>query len=69
MLENISSYFTKPNVLDIKLGTILYDDSASQEKKERMIKAAEATTSLETGIRMTGFEVHAFGSLVLNFSC
>jgi 1D-myo-inositol-tetrakisphosphate 5-kinase/inositol-polyphosphate multikinase len=43
--------------LDIKLGTVLYDEHASQEKKERMIKSAKETTSFETGIRVTGFQV------------
>jgi len=56
-LENISYPFKKPNVLDIKLGTVLYEDTASEEKKQRMIQAAKATTSLETGVRITGFQV------------
>jgi inositol-polyphosphate multikinase len=57
VLENISYPFKKPNILDIKLGTILYEDAASEEKKQRMIKTAKETTSLETGVRITGFEV------------
>ncbi|KAF8671253.1 Inositol polyphosphate kinase [Rhizoctonia solani] len=48
----------KPNILDIKLGTVLYDDSASEEKKLRMEKAAKDTTSFETGVRLTGFSVY-----------
>jgi inositol-polyphosphate multikinase len=47
----------KPNILDIKLGTRLYDDEASEEKRARMIKKAEETTSFETGVRLTGFQV------------
>lgn len=58
VLENLSHPFLKPNVLDIKLGTVLYDESASPEKVERMLKAAEATTSLKTGVRLTGFQVY-----------
>ena len=50
VLENLSSSFSKPNVVDIKLGTILYEDDALPEKRERMIKVAKATTSHETGI-------------------
>lgn len=57
VLENLSHKFSKPNVLDIKLGTILYDESASNEKRARMEKTARETTSLETGIRLTGFSV------------
>jgi hypothetical protein len=57
VLENISYAFRKPNILDIKLGTVFYEDTDSEEKKQRRIKAAEETTSLETGIRIIGFEV------------
>nr|VWP01441.1 NAD-dependent protein deacylase (EC (Regulatory protein SIR2 homolog) [Ganoderma boninense] len=44
-----------PNILDVKLGTVLYGDDASPEKRERMEKAARDTTSFETGVRLTGF--------------
>ena len=57
MLENLSYGFVKPNILDIKLGTVLYDESASEEKRARMEKTARETTSLETGLRITGFQV------------
>lgn len=57
VLENLSHTFSKPNILDIKLGTVLYDESASEEKRARMLKTARETTSLETGIRLTGFQV------------
>ena len=57
VLENLAIKFLKPNILDIKLGTRLYDDEASEEKRARMEKAAAATTSLTTGIRLTGFQV------------
>ncbi|SCV69888.1 BQ2448_1282 [Microbotryum intermedium] len=57
VLENVTYRFLRPNVLDIKLGTQLYDEDASEEKKRRMDKAARATTSAETGVRLTGFQV------------
>jgi len=57
VLENLSHPFLKPNILDVKLGTVLYDPGASPEKVERMKKAAADTTSLETGVRLTGFQV------------
>ncbi|GAA5826544.1 hypothetical protein JCM11251_002418 [Rhodosporidiobolus azoricus] len=57
VLENLTYRFLRPNVLDIKLGTQLYDEEASEEKKERMRKAAASSTSGETGIRLTGFQV------------
>ena len=43
--------------MDIKLGTVLYERTASPEKRARMEKTARETTSLETGIRLTGFQV------------
>ncbi|KAG8753611.1 hypothetical protein FRC11_007269 [Ceratobasidium sp. 423] len=55
--ESCPERFRKPNILDVKLGTILYDETASEEKKARMEKAARETTSLETGVRLTGFTV------------
>lgn len=45
--------------MDIKLGTVLYDalGSVTDTKKTRMIEAAKNTTSNDTGIRITGFQV------------
>jgi len=57
VLENLSFGFLKPNILDVKLGTVLYDETASPDKVARMEKAARATTSFETGVRLTGFQV------------
>ncbi|GAA5854035.1 hypothetical protein JCM8547_008200 [Rhodosporidiobolus lusitaniae] len=58
VLENLTFRFKRPNVLDIKLGTQLYDEEdASEEKKERMIEQARKYTSGETGMRLTGFQV------------
>lgn len=57
VLENLAHSFMKPNILDIKLGTVLYDDDAPPEKRVRMEKVAQETTSQETGMRLTGFQV------------
>lgn len=56
MLENISHTFLKPAILDVKLGTVLAEETASDEKKARMDKTARETTSHETGVRLTGFQ-------------
>lgn len=56
-LENVSLGFKKPCVLDLKMGTQLFDDDASEEKKARLGAVAANTTSLPLGFRMTGFEV------------
>lgn len=60
VLQNLAHTFVRPNIVDIKLGTILYDESATPEKRARMIERARDTTSLETGMRITGFQVCAF---------
>ncbi|EJD06201.1 SAICAR synthase-like protein [Fomitiporia mediterranea MF3/22] len=57
VLQNVASEFTKPNIMDIKLGTVLYEEGATEEKKQRMLETARNTTSFETGIRLTGFQV------------
>ncbi|BGP16929.1 hypothetical protein JCM10213_007374 [Rhodosporidiobolus nylandii] len=57
VLENLTHRFLRPNVLDIKLGTQLFDEDATEEKKERMRKAAANSTSGEAGVRLTGFQV------------
>ncbi|KAI0781528.1 SAICAR synthase-like protein [Trametes elegans] len=62
VLENLSHSFARPNILDVKLGTVLYDDEAPPEKRARMEKTARETTSLETGVRLTGFQVYDLAS-------
>ncbi|KAG0277770.1 hypothetical protein BGZ96_002719 [Linnemannia gamsii] len=57
-LENVSLGFKKPCVLDLKMGTQLYDDDAPEEKKARLGAVAANSTSLPLGFRMTGFEVY-----------
>ncbi|WRT68814.1 uncharacterized protein IL334_005794 [Kwoniella shivajii] len=54
VIENLSYAFAHPNILDVKLGTVLYGPDASEEKKSRMDKQARETTTHETGIRLTG---------------
>ncbi|WWC91454.1 uncharacterized protein L201_006400 [Kwoniella dendrophila CBS 6074] len=54
VIENLSYSFTHPNILDVKLGTVLYGPDASEEKKTRMDKQARETTTHETGLRFTG---------------
>ncbi|CAD6888920.1 unnamed protein product [Tilletia laevis] len=56
VLENILHGFVSPNVLDIKLGTQHWDENSTPEKKERMIKSAQACTSANFGVRLTGWQ-------------
>ena len=67
-LENLSHGFKKPCVLDLKLGTQLYDDNASEEKKVRLGAVAANTTSGPLGIRLTGFQVTFSFSFFFFFS-
>ena len=57
MLENLAHPFYRPNVCDIKLGTVLFDGDATPEKRERMEKVARETTSGSMGMRFTAFQV------------
>lgn len=59
-LENLTHGFAHPNVMDIKLGTQLYDpldEKLTPEKQARMEQAALDTTSGSDGLRLTGFTV------------
>ncbi|KAJ3993003.1 hypothetical protein F5050DRAFT_1578515 [Lentinula boryana] len=61
VLSNLINSFKKPNVLDLKLGTVLYDEldqACSEDKKARMIKTARETTTGECGLRLTAFQVN-----------
>ena len=57
IIEDLLSGFQRPNVIDIKLGTQLWDEDSSKEKIQRMEKASRETTSFETGVRLTGWRV------------
>ncbi|KAL1915206.1 uncharacterized protein VTP21DRAFT_7482 [Calcarisporiella thermophila] len=56
-MENLVAGFKKPCLMDLKIGTRLYDDDASEEKKARMQQQALKTTTGSLGIRITGFQV------------
>jgi len=58
VLENLSFPFLKPNILDLKLGTVLHHKNAPPEKVARKQKFARDTTSFETGMRLTAFQVY-----------
>lgn len=57
VLENLAHAYTRPCILDAKLGTVLYSPEATEEKRARMDKQARETTSHETGLRLTGCQV------------
>jgi 1D-myo-inositol-tetrakisphosphate 5-kinase/inositol-polyphosphate multikinase len=43
--------------MDAKLGTVLYELGATEEKKAKMEKQARETTIGRTGLRLTGCQV------------
>ncbi|KAG0687115.1 hypothetical protein C6P40_002864 [Pichia californica] len=54
ILNNVLNGFSQPSIMDIKLGSILYDDSASIEKIERMKNVSKTTTSGSLSFRIAG---------------
>ncbi|OCL12114.1 SAICAR synthase-like protein [Glonium stellatum] len=54
VLENVAGSFKKPNILDLKLGARLWDDSARPDKRARLDKVAATTTSSPLGFRIAG---------------
>lgn len=50
--------FTKPCILDLKMGSLLYDQDATEEKKKRMVMHSLNTTSSKIGLRLSGLKVH-----------
>ncbi|CAJ0754162.1 20162_t:CDS:2 [Entrophospora sp. SA101] len=55
---NILYGFKKPCLIDLKLGTQLWGEDSSEEKKQKMIKRALMTTSTSLGIKITAFKVY-----------
>jgi len=65
VLQNLSHAFTKPNIMDAKLGTVLYEPGATEEKKAKMEKQARETTIGSTGLRLTGCQVSFYTCFML----
>lgn len=63
VLENLLHGFSQPNVLDVKLGKVLYDENASDEKKERLKQVSRTTTSGSLGFRICGMKLQKNASL------
>jgi hypothetical protein len=57
VIENLTYPYVRPSVLDVKLGTVMHEPDATEEKIERMTASAKSTTSHEMGLRLTGFRV------------
>ncbi|KAK5781955.1 inositol polyphosphate multikinase PWA37_000723 [Arxiozyma heterogenica] len=57
VLENLLAGFNKPNIMDIKLGKILYDENASLDKKQRLQNISNTSTSGSLGFRICGMQL------------
>ncbi|EPB92936.1 hypothetical protein HMPREF1544_00010 [Mucor circinelloides 1006PhL] len=54
---NLLHGFTRPCILDLKMGSLLYDNEATDEKRKRMIRQSISTTSSSLGLRICGMKV------------
>lgn len=57
VLSNSTHGFSKPCVLDIKLGAQLWDNNAPQDKRDRLDAVSNKTTSRSLGMRIAGMRV------------
>lgn len=57
VLENVAAGFTRPNVIDVKLGSRLWADDAVPEKRAKLDKVSSETTSGPLGFRIAGMKV------------
>ena len=57
VLENVASGFTRPNVIDIKLGARLWGDDSVPDKRAKLDKVSRETTSSSLGFRIAGMKV------------
>ncbi|GAN03778.1 inositol hexaphosphate kinase 3 [Mucor ambiguus] len=55
---NLLHGFTRPCILDLKMGSLLYDSEATDEKRMRMTRQSISTTSSSLGLRICGMKVY-----------
>uniref|UniRef100_A0A915CLK4 Kinase n=1 Tax=Ditylenchus dipsaci TaxID=166011 RepID=A0A915CLK4_9BILA len=58
MLENLAAKFTRPCIVDLKLGTRQYGDQVTEQKKLLQIFKCATTTSKDLGLRICGLQYY-----------
>ncbi|KAJ3036970.1 inositol hexakisphosphate kinase 3 [Rhizophlyctis rosea] len=56
-IENLMKPYSHPSITDVKIGTRLYDDDASPEKRAQMEFQAKTTTTSSCGVQLCGMKV------------
>ena len=54
LMENLTKNFRKPSVMDLKMGTRMYSDFASETKRISQRRKSSRTTSSSLGVRFCG---------------
>lgn len=57
VLENVTSGFAQPNVMDVKLGARLWDEDAPLSKRRKLDEVASRTTTGSLGFRVAGMKI------------
>uniref|UniRef100_A0A2C9JM22 Kinase n=1 Tax=Biomphalaria glabrata TaxID=6526 RepID=A0A2C9JM22_BIOGL len=58
LLKNVVADFKHPSILDLKIGSRLHGDDASQVKVASQLKKCRETTSSTLGLRLCGMQVY-----------
>jgi len=58
VIEDLTQYYVKPCILDVKIGTSSVGEDASPEKKASMEKKDKGTTTVSMGMRITAMKVY-----------
>lgn len=58
VMQNLYDGFRHPSILDVKLGSVLHDEGASEEKAKRLAEVSRTTTSGTMNFRVCGMKLY-----------